>query len=69
MDENKFWLRIWQSVIAGVCVLVATMAGCSSYKTSQAADLIRGGVDPLKVGCALEVGDGTTVRCAILTAK
>jgi hypothetical protein len=69
MDDNQFWLNLWRAVIAGLCVVVATMAGCTSYKTRQAADLIRNGADPIRVGCALEVGDSTATRCLLLVTK
>lgn len=69
MEENTFWLRLWQSVVAGICVLVATLAGCTSYKVSQAAELIQKGADPIKVGCALDVGDNNDYRCLLVTTK
>ena len=68
MDENVFWLNVWRAAIAGICVVVATMAGCSSYRTGQVADLIRKGADPMEVGCAFDLGDNKT-RCALLIAK
>jgi len=56
MDMSEgFWLRIWQSIIAGVCILGLTMGACDSYQRKLFVD---GGYH----ACAI-VGDRGTAWC------
>jgi hypothetical protein len=55
-DDSKFWLRIWQTITAGIVALAAVIGSCtmhSNYLTTQA---IEKGSDPIKVSCALSSG-------------
>ena len=52
MNQNEFWLRLWQSVIAGLCVLALTIGSCGIYTASRISKAIANGADPISARCA-----------------
>lgn len=63
MAENDFWIALWKLVAVVVCVLIATVGGCSIHKQSKVAELVKGGTDPIKASCGL--GGVTSSNAAI----
>lgn len=53
MPENIFWLRLWQSVIVGLCVVVACISGCVAHSNNTIEALVKSGADPIKANCAV----------------
>lgn len=66
-DENKFWISIWRTAGATLCLVVATIAGCSMYDTHITQQLIDSGKDPMQVRCALSFNTDS-VRAALCMA-
>jgi hypothetical protein len=69
MDENTFWLRLWQSCLAVVAVFVLTVGGCDSYATKRIADAIDKGASPMDVRCAIGGTDHRSGICALRASK
>jgi hypothetical protein len=71
MEENTFWLRIWQTVAAALVALAMTVAGCSSYRSSTIERMVNGGADPIKSSCAVNSGGdvGIVVLCMAAAGK
>lgn len=67
MEENTFWLRVWQTVAAALATVVLTIAGCSSYRTAAIERMVQGGADPIKASCAIS-GTGDVGQVAICLA-
>ena len=53
MDERTFWVRIWQTIIVGVVLILFNFSGCAIHKNIKITELIKDGHDPIKVRFAL----------------
>lgn len=68
MEENTFWLRLWQSGAVALVLIVLTFAGCQARQSTAIERLVKDGADPIKAACAIQ-GSGTSPVCAIAAAK
>lgn len=68
-SDDKFWLSIWS--IAGVVVLGIALSISSYWKdhNSKIVTLIKQGVDPVAVMCAMQDDYGTHPTCIVLAVK
>lgn len=65
MEENKFWLRIWQTAAVTLCVFTLTVAGCVSNERAVLARMVKNGADPMRAACAIGA-DARSGICAVL---
>ena len=68
MDENFFWLRLWQSVAVAFVIVVLAMAGCSMPQATAIERLVADGSDPQKASCAIRGTDRDPV-CVLLAGS
>jgi hypothetical protein len=66
MDDNTFWCRIWTLVAAGVCTLVLSIAGYTTFETYR----ISAAADPVAARCAIGGSDRSGVAaCLVLLGR
>lgn len=53
MDENQFWLAIWRTAAAGLCLLALVIAGCNANQSRVIEEMTRQGAHPLDAKCAI----------------
>lgn len=68
MEESTFWLRLWQSIIAGVVLIALCIGGCSSYQATKISEAIASGVDPISAGCAIRGSNERDPICVLKAA-
>lgn len=68
MEENTFWLRLWQSLSVALVLVVLTVAGCNARQVTAIEKLVNGGADPVKAACAIQ-GSGSSPACVIAATK
>jgi hypothetical protein len=70
MDENTFWLRIWQTVALVAAVGIVTVGGCTAYESKRVADAVAAGKDPIDARCGIAgtTNSGTAI-CSIRAAR
>lgn len=68
MEENTFWLRIWQTAAAALVGLVLTFAGCTSIQNATIERMVKQGTDPLRAACAVRGEGDRSGTCAVLAA-
>ena len=70
MDERTFWVRIWQTIIAGTVLILFSFSGCTIHKNIKISELIRDGYDPVRAKIALnwQSSKSETIT-ALLTSK
>lgn len=68
MDENKFWLRIWQTVGIVLCVTVVSIAGCTAHTDYRMNEMVHNGANPIDASCALSL-NASTIVCAVRAGK
>ena len=68
MEENTFWLRLWQSVSVALVLVVLTIAGCNARQATAIERLVKDGADPIKAACAIQ-GSGSVPSCVIAATK
>lgn len=68
MDDSKFWLGIWKLVATAICVLITTIGGCTAHTNYRMAELVKGGSDPLEVGCLYD-SSGSSGKWAVCGVK
>lgn len=66
--ENTFWLRIWQTITAGVVCLASVIGGCTAHSNYLTTQAIEKGADPIAVSCALSSGPDRA-NCAVVAAR
>jgi hypothetical protein len=58
MEENKFWIAIWKTIVIGVCAFAALVSGCNgmiNYQDNTAiVEMVAKGADPLDAQCAVK---------------
>lgn len=69
MEENIFWLRIWQTAAVAIVGVVLTMSGCVARQNTAVERLVKGGADPQEASCAIRGEESRSGVCAILAAK
>lgn len=69
MDENVFWLRLWQTVGATIVCVVLSAGGCTAHTDYRIATAIEAGADPLAARCALSVHASGTDPVCVLKSK
>lgn len=67
-DEYRFWVRIWQTITAGVVALAAVIGGCVGHTDYRISEAIKAGADPIAANCALS-SSGAGTSCVILATK
>jgi hypothetical protein len=70
MEENKFWLRLWQTVAVVAAIGILTIGGCTAYESKRVADAIAKGAQPIDARCGI-VGTlgGSAVPCVVRAAQ
>ena len=68
-DDNKFWVILWSLVTAFLVVLTLSITAYHIKKNQVRADLLKNGVAPLSINCALEDEYNRNVKCIILALK
>jgi hypothetical protein len=71
MDENKFWLRIWQLLAGLAAVGILTTGGCVAYESKLVSDAMTSGKDPIAARCAISgtsTGYGQAALCTLKAA-
>ena len=68
-SDDQFWLRIWKLVAVVLCVLIASVAGCTAHNTHRIALLSAGGTDPILARCAVLGARGDEGICQMATMK
>ena len=53
MSEEKFWLRLWQSCIAGVVLMIVAIGGCTAHSNSLVAEMVANGANPIDANCSI----------------
>jgi hypothetical protein len=69
MDENTYWLRIWQVTALVVVALIATVGGCTAYESKRVADAVERGINPIDASCGIRGGANTSTICTLRSAK
>ena len=67
LEENTFWLRIWQTLCALIVAVIAIGAGCTAHNNARIAEAISKGSDPIEANCAFSVMARQEI-CAVLSA-
>ena len=65
MDEDTFWLRLWQTIAATVVALVLSAAGCTAYESNLIANAIAGGADPIDARCGIAGTSSSRDQCLL----
>jgi len=60
--EEKFWYKLWQSVIVGLVLVIMSLSPCNMYEKNRIADALKAGVDPVEARMALSGQDTTSVQ-------
>lgn len=68
-DDNKFWVILWSLVATFLVVLTLSITTYHIKKNQVRADLLKNGVAPLSINCALEDEHNRNVKCIILALK
>lgn len=70
MDDNKFWLRIWQTVAVAIVLVAAGPSACTAYESKRIADAIEAGADPIDARCGIAgtANAGSTI-CTLRAAS
>lgn len=55
MEDNKFWLRIWQTLILGVVLFFAVGVTSCQMTREKIVRGIEAGADPIALGCVLDI--------------
>lgn len=55
MEDNKFWLRLWQTVILGAVLAFAVGVTSCQMTREKIVRGIEAGADPIALGCVLDV--------------
>ncbi|MCZ2113910.1 MAG: hypothetical protein LC131_08765 [Anaerolineae bacterium] len=70
MEDNRFLMNAWRTVAAAFAVLVLTIGGCSAYRSSLVADMVKAGADPIKAHCAIfGIGSNDAAMCGAAAAS
>jgi hypothetical protein len=70
MEDNEFWIKIWKSIGAVVCVLIISVSGCTMNKQYQTRMLIENTkVNPIDANCAIEGYIDRSGPCILRAAK
>lgn len=67
MEENTYWLRLFQTIAAAICILALTVAGCTARNRTALERMVAGGADPMRAACAIGSDERSGV-CPILAA-
>ncbi len=66
-SEDLFWVTVWKIFGAVVCVLIASVAGCTYGESRLVSDMVQRGATPIEARCAIAPsGDD---MCLIQAAK
>lgn len=69
-SDEKFLCTMWKIVVTGVCILIATFAGCSSLNNhidnEAVVSMVANGADPLRASCAV---GRRAQECMVLSGK
>jgi len=52
MGDNKFWLRLWQSVIFGSVIVAISTSGCTMHQNVRIGEAIKNGASPIQAKLA-----------------
>ena len=55
MDDNKFWLKLWQTVILGAVLSFAVGVTSCQMTRGKIVRGIEAGADPIALGCVLDI--------------
>lgn len=69
MEENIFWLRIWQTAAVVIVGVALTISGCVARQNTAVERLVKGGVDAQEASCAIRGDEARSGVCAILAAN
>jgi len=67
VDDNIFWLRVWQIIGGVVCVLIVSLASCTANQNYIIKEMAGNGVSALDAACAISptnMGSNCTLRAA-----
>jgi hypothetical protein len=69
MSDNKFWVIMWSLFTAFLVVFTLSITSYNINKNKVRAALLKNGVAPLSINCALEDEYNREVKCIILALK
>lgn len=55
MEDNKFWLKLWQTVILGAVLAFAVGVTSCQMTREKIVRGIEAGADPIALGCVLDL--------------
>lgn len=69
MDENTFWIRIWQTIALVTVAFIATVGGCTAYESKRVADAIEHGANPIDAACGIRGSANAQTICTLRSAQ
>jgi hypothetical protein len=71
MEENTFWIRVWQMVAAVLATLILTAGGCTAYEARLISKAVEGGLHPIDARCGIgsNVGDAMRQICSVRASR
>jgi hypothetical protein len=70
MNDNDFFLGIWRTAGAVLCVIAISIAGCNGNRQYQTRLLIENAkIDPIEAKCALESDTLGSTACILKAMK
>jgi len=64
MGDNKFWLTLWCSIIAGIVIMACSGMHYSTNIVLTQSEIIAKAVDPIAVSCAMRLDDSDSYKGA-----
>lgn len=69
MEENVFWLRLWQSLFIAVMVVALGIGGCTMHQNSKVMKAIESGVSPERARIAFSSQVTESEKIAAILTK
>ena len=69
MSDNKFWLRVWAFITIIICTIVIGVSWYHINYTNISLEMIKQGIAPEAVQCALSDTWGRNPVCIVLAGK
>ena len=68
-SEDQFWAIVCKIFGVAICVLIVSVASCSSYENYVTLDAVKHGVDPLRFKCATSSSATAMHFCDVLATR
>ena len=69
MNDETFWISIWGMAAAVIMILILAVNNHWKHHNELVVDMVKSGIDPIAVKCALEDDYGNHPVCLVLAAK